>query len=159
MERIEAGVRRVPELDLGQPLPESDPRLLARIRHEIEANGPMPFDRFMAIALYDEDAGYYAGEREAGSNQGEATGGGPGRAGDFLTAPEAHPIFGWTIARRLEPVWRSLGRPARFVIREHGPGSGGLAVGILDGLRRAGAPLLDKVRYQAIDVSPRARHA
>ena len=150
-ERIEAGLRRVPGIDLGQPLPDGDPRLLARIRDEIRASGPMTFARFMEIALYDSEAGYYGGERD------DATGPGPGRGGDFLTAPEGHPIFGWTIARRLEAAWNELDRPPRFVIREHGAGSGALAVGILDGLRRSASPLLDVVRYQAIDVSPRAR--
>jgi SAM-dependent MidA family methyltransferase len=160
-ERVEAGIRRVPGLDLGQPLPESDPRLLARIRSEILASGPMPFDRFVEIALYDPEAGYYGGERKAGADveQVPGTQPGPGREGDFLTAPEGHPIFGWAISRRLEAVWLALGRPDRFVIREHGAGSGAMAVGILDGLRRAGTPLLDKVRYQAIDVSPDARRA
>lgn len=150
-DRVEVGLRRVPGIDLAQPLPESDPRLIARIRNEIRASGPMTFARFMELALYDPEAGYYAGDHE------DAVG--PGRGGDFLTAPEGHPIFGWTIARRLETTWIELDRPARFVIREHGAGSGALAVGILDGLRRSASPLLEAVRYQAIDVSPRARRA
>jgi SAM-dependent MidA family methyltransferase len=146
-ERIEAGLRRVPGLDLARPLPESDPRLLARIREEIEAHGPMPFERFMVIALYDPEAGYYSADREER---------GPGRSGDFLTAPEGHPIFGWAIARRLEALWMELDRPDPFTIREHGAGSGALALGILDGLRRSASPLLAATRYQAIDVSPGA---
>ena len=36
----------------------------------------------------------------------------PGRAGDFLTAPETHPIFGAAIARQLDEVYRRLGSPA-----------------------------------------------
>lgn len=137
------GIRRDPDLAFDAPLPESDPGLLARITDEIRRDGPMTFARFMDLALYDPDAGYYA-----------AGGRGPGRAGDFLTAPEGHPIFGWTIARELEEVWRRLGEPARFVIREHGAGSGALAHGILDGLRRSQSPLLAAIRYQAIEVSP-----
>jgi SAM-dependent MidA family methyltransferase len=139
--RIEAGVRRVPGLDLAAPLPESDPRLLANIADEIRGRGPMTFARFMELALYDPEAGYYM------------SGEGPGREGDFLTAPEGHPIFGWTIARELEAVWQRLDRPVRFVVREHGAGSGALAFGILDGLRRSGSALLEILRYQAIEVS------
>jgi len=149
-DRIETGVRRVAGLDLAEPLPESDPRLLERIRDEIRASGPMTFARFMDIALYDREAGYYTEDREER---------GPGRSGDFLTAPEGHPIFGWTIARRLETLWADLDRPDPFVIREHGAGSGALAVGILVGLRRKASPLLDAIRYQAIDVSPRTARA
>ena len=149
---VQAGVRRVPELDLGAGLPPSDRALLPRIRDEIAAAGPMTFARFMELALYDPDAGYYATGGEAGDA-------GPGRAGDFLTAPEAHPIFGWTIARRLERLWDELARPGRFVVREHGAGGGALAVAVLHGLRRTNSPLLDAIRYQAIDVSPRATTA
>lgn len=151
-ERIEVGVRRVANLDRTAPLPDGEPRLLERIRGEISATGPMSFARFMELALYDPATGYYAASYATGA-------GGPGRAGDFLTAPEGHPIFGWTIARRLEQVWEELDRPAEFVVREHGAGSGGLAVGILDGLRRSGSPLLEVVRYQPIETSEPARRA
>jgi SAM-dependent MidA family methyltransferase len=140
---IVLGLRRVPELEPDAPLPQSDPRLVERIVAEIRAGGPVPFARFMEIALYDPEAGYYM----SGAT-------GPGRHGDFLTAPEGHPIFGWSIARHLESVWAALDRPSRFVIREHGAGSGALAVGILDGLRRSGSPLLDATAYQAVDVAP-----
>jgi SAM-dependent MidA family methyltransferase len=140
---LDVSLRRVTELDIEAPLPEGDPRLVAKIRAEIQAAGPMTFARFMELALYDPEAGYYTSGRA----------GGPGRTGDFLTAPESHPIFGWTIARRLEQVWADLGHPDRFVIREHGSGSGALAVGILGGLRRAGSPLLRAVRYQGVEIS------
>ena len=137
------GLRRVDELDPGAALPESDPRLVAKIASEIRAGGPMAFARFMELALYDPEAGYYT----TGAT-------GPGRHGDFLTAPEGHPIFGWSIARHLESVWDALDRPVHFVVREHGAGSGALAAGILDGLRRSGSALLDAISYQAIDVAP-----
>ena len=155
-ERIEVGLRRVADLRTDAPLPESDPRLLARIRDEIAGRGPMTFARFMEIALYDPEAGYYTrGEDDPA----HAQPGGPGRSGDFLTAPEGHPIFGWTIARRLEQAWLELGRPGEFVVREHGAGRGALAVGILDGLRRSASPLLGAIRYQAVEVSERGSQA
>ncbi|HEX2625906.1 MAG TPA: hypothetical protein VHL56_03280, partial [Candidatus Limnocylindrales bacterium] len=93
MSDIRAGIRRVEELDPTAPLPESDPELVERIREEIAATGPMTFARFMELALYDPERGYYT---RADTEQG------PGRRGDFLTAPEGHPIFGWSIARFLE---------------------------------------------------------
>ena len=134
-------MRRVPEL-APEPLPPSNPVLVERIAAEIQRSGPMPFARFMHRALYEIDEGYY-----------ESADAGPGRTGDFLTAPESHPIFGWTIARHLEEVWARLGRPDRFVVREHGAGTGALAAGILDGLRRSGSELLPALRYQPIDVA------
>ena len=146
---VEVGVRRVSELDPAAPLPRGDPRLVARIADEIRRDGPLSFARFMDIALYDPEAGYYT----AADGADEATTG-PGRAGDFLTAPEGHPIFGWAMARHLDSVWVALDRPARFVVREHGAGTGALAAGILDGLRRSGSPLLEAIRYQPVDAAP-----
>jgi SAM-dependent MidA family methyltransferase len=143
------GLRRVTELDPAAPLPDSDPRLVARITMELREHGAMTFARFMELALYDPEAGYYT----AGSGAGDPETG-PGRGGDFLTAPEGHPIFGWAVARHLESVWDAVGRPDRFVVREHGAGTGALAVGILDGLRRSASPLLESIRYQPIDASP-----
>ena len=39
-----------------------DEELVARIRDEIARDGPITFARFMELALYDPDAGYYRGE-------------------------------------------------------------------------------------------------
>jgi len=146
--RVEVGVRTVPELDPAAPLPDSDPGLVGRITAEIRRDGPMTFARFMEIALYDPESGYYTANRAT-----DEAGTGPGRGGDFLTAPEGHPIFGWALARHLESVWVALDRPARFVVREHGAGTGALAAGILDGLRRADSPLLEAIRYQPVDAA------
>jgi SAM-dependent MidA family methyltransferase len=146
---VEVGLRRVTELDPAAPLPASDPGLLQRIVAEIERDGRMTFARFMELALYDPEAGYYTARR--GTGEGAP---GPGRTGDFLTAPEGHPIFGWAMAHHLESVWIALGRPSRFVVREHGAGTGALAAGILEGLRRSGSELLEGIRYQPTDASP-----
>lgn len=138
MNRFEAGFRR--EV-LGDPddVP-SDPILVERIRAEIEAGGPISFARFMALALYEPGHGYY---RSAEAR--------PGRGGDFLTAPEAHPVFGWTLARQLDELWRVLDRPDPFTLRELGGGSGTLVVAILEGLERAGSPLVARLRYEPLE--------
>ena len=117
------GLRRISALDLD--LVEGDAELEAAIRDEIAATGPMTFARFMELALYHPERGYY---RNAAAR--------PGRDGDFLTAPEAHPIFGQAIARLAIDVWSALGRPATFTIREHGAGSGALAAALVDGSGR-----------------------
>jgi SAM-dependent MidA family methyltransferase len=144
--RAEVGLRRVAGLEPTAPLPDSDPELVDRMRAEIDGHGPLTFARFMELALYEPELGYYT--------RPDAMQGGPGRGGDFLTAPEGHPIFGDAIARQLEAVWEALGRPARFVVREHGAGTGALAAGILDGLRRSRSPLWPAIRYQAVDAAP-----
>jgi len=133
-------LRRVPAGDLDVA---SDPILLAAIRDEIDSTGPLTFARFMEIALYDPERGYY---RAAAAR--------PGRGGDFLTAPEAHPIFGRAIARFVDDLWRGLGRPPRFTIRELGAGTGALAEALLAGLDADGSDALEALRYQAVEVEP-----
>ena len=86
----------------------------------------------MDLALYDPAGGYYRSEEAR-----------PGRAGDFLTAPETHPIFGLTLARFVDDVWQGVGRPDPFVVREHGAGDGALAIAILSGLRASRSGLAE----------------
>jgi SAM-dependent MidA family methyltransferase len=102
----------------------------------------MTFARFMDLALYHPQLGYYATGRR-----------GPGRAADFMTAPESHPIFGWSVAAQLEEVWDRLGRPARFTVREYGAGTGALAAGIVEGLVHTGSPLRAAIRYRVAERS------
>lgn len=117
----------------GDPLARS-------IRDEIGANGPITFARFMERALYDPAYGYYA-----------TSGDRPTRSGDFLTAPELHPIFGATLARQVDEMWQRLGRPDGFVMREFGAGTGALFLGIADGLTSIGSPLANTIRYEPVD--------
>ncbi len=122
--------------------PNGNPRLVELIRTEIEQHGPITFARFMELALYHPEHGYYWTALRAG------------RGGDFLTAPETHPIFGWTLARQLDELWCLLDNPDPFTLREYGPGAGTLAVTLLEGLARTGSPLLDTLRYQPVERSP-----
>jgi SAM-dependent MidA family methyltransferase len=139
MDDIRPGLRREPPTDLSDV--GEDAELLDRIRDEIRATGPMPFARFMELALYAPEGGYY---RAASAR--------PGREGDFITAPELHPIFGQTLSSGIEEIWRRLGEPAPFVLHEHGAGTGTLGLAILNELHRAGSPLLDAIRYAPIEV-------
>ncbi len=127
------------------PDPEAvgeDAELLAAIREEIAEHGPITFARFMERALYEPGHGFYRRPQA-----------GPGLAGaDFLTAPEAHPIFGAAIGRLVEEAWRAMGHPEPFTITEPGAGSGALAAGLLRGLRDLGSPLLPVVRYRPVEV-------
>ena len=51
--------------------------LQQRIRRDIETTGPIPFEVFMQLALYDPDGGFFT----TGKLRSE-------RGGDFLTSPE-----------------------------------------------------------------------
>jgi SAM-dependent MidA family methyltransferase len=138
---ITPDLRREPPTDLAEV--GEDAALVDRIRAEILRDGPIPFARFMELALYDPDGGYY-----------RSTTARPGRGGDFLTAPELHPIFGLTLSRLVAEVWERLGRPRPFTIREYGAGTGTLALALLEGFRTAHPDLAEVVAYGPIEVEP-----
>ena len=128
------------------PDPEAvgeDATLVEALRDEIRRDGPITFAQFMNRALYEPGHGYY---RRAEP--------GPGRAGDFITAPEAHPIFGAAVGRLVAQAWDALGRPSPFRITEPGAGTGALATGLLGGLRDDASPMLDALRYRPLEVEP-----
>ena len=115
------------------------------VRAEIERNGPIPFERFMELALYGAE-GFYT----------KVDGGSAGRRGDFITSPEVGPLFGSVIARYLDAEWERIGRPDPFTVVDAGAGPGTLARSVL-----AAAPdCLGALRYVAVEVSEpqRLRH-
>ncbi len=123
-------------------LAESRSELVEVIRAEIERDGAITFARFMDLALAHPDYGYYLSQDARA-----------GFAGDFLTGPETHRIFGQTLARQIAECWDRLGQPASFVVREEGAGSGTLARDILDGLREERPDVLAAIRYELSDVN------
>ena len=111
--------------------------LQQRIRREIEATGPIPFEVFMELALYDPDGGFFT----TGKLRSE-------RGGDFLTSPEVSTLFGETLARFVDQERERIGQP--FEVVEVAAGSGSL-IGPLMGA-------ID-VRVSAVEASPAAREA
>lgn len=117
------------------------------LREEIAAaGGRIPFARFMEVALYSPEHGYYLSPSRR-----------PGRGGDFLTAPEASAYFGLTLARQIAECWERLGRPAQLDIREYGAGTGVLAYDILAGLSEEPRALAEGVRYRMVEPNPHRR--
>ncbi len=112
------------------------------IRAEIARRGPIPFAAFMGLALGHPAGGYYTGRAVR-----------PTRGGDFLTAPELHPIFGAALARQVAEAWDRLGRPDPFTLVEYGAGAGTLALAILAGLRDDRAPLAGALRYAPVELN------
>jgi SAM-dependent MidA family methyltransferase len=85
------------------------------------AGGWLPFDRYMALALYAPHLGYYA-------NASRKFGTMPGSGSDFVTAPEMTPLFGRALAA---PVGEALRHTGTREIWEFGAGSGALAAQLL----------------------------
>jgi SAM-dependent MidA family methyltransferase len=115
------------------------PAALARLIHAAieRAGGWLPFDRYMALALYAPGLGYY-------SSGGPKFGTLPSSGSDFVTAPELSPLFGRALARQ---VAQALQAAAADEIWEFGAGSGALAGQLLDAL---GASVR---RYTIVDLS------
>ncbi len=102
-----------------------EPRLRARLEDAADEKGFIPFDRFMDVALYADEVGYY--QRSPSPF---------GGAGDFYTAAHVTPLFGAALAERVREVRRQLdpGRPFHLV--ELGSGDGRLLRDCLTQLAR-----------------------
>ena len=119
--------------------------LLARVQQAIRAAGGwLPFDRFMALALYEPGLGYYA---NALPKFGHLPNGIAGQGSDFVTAPELSPLFGHTVARQ---VAQALDATGTNEVWEFGAGTGALARQVLDALAAMGRPV---ARYTIVDLS------
>ena len=123
-----------PVADVPRP---GEMHLLARVADKIRSDGPLPFDAFMQVALYDPDAGYFT----AGALRSHT-------GGDFLTSPEVSPLFGATIAAFVDAEAARIGRVP--IIAEVGAGSGSL-------LRPLVAALKAKESVWAVEVARSAR--
>jgi SAM-dependent MidA family methyltransferase len=117
------------------------PRIAAAIA---QAGGWLPFDRYMAIALYEPGLGYYA-------NASRKFGDLPESGSDFITAPELSPLFGQALARQVAQALAASGTTEVF---EFGAGSGALADSVIRALDALGQPL---TRYTIIDLSSTLR--
>ena len=104
------------------------------------AGGWLPFDRFMALALYAPGMGYYAGELPK-------FGAMPQTGSDFVTAPELTPLFGQTLAVQVQ---EALERTGTDEVWEFGAGSGALALQLLDALAEMGTAVRC---YTIVDLS------
>lgn len=109
---------------------------LDHLREHLSKHGAIPFVDFMQQALYAPHWGYYTRSRSP-----------LGASGDFITAPELTPLFGYTLAQQCEQVLQHLNKPILF---EFGAGSGQLCVDILTHLEQRDAlPLA----YHILEVS------
>lgn len=101
----------------------------------VSADGPIPFERFMEMALYDPRGGFFTGTQLRSQ-----------KAGDFLTSPEVSDLFGATMASMVAAERVRVGEPFRLV--EVAAGSGSLLVPLL---------AVEPVEAWAIEISPPAR--
>lgn len=116
-------------------------RLKAHIVSELAASGGwLPFDRFMALALYTPGLGYYA-------NDTVKFGVMPQGGSDFVTAPELSPWFGRALGHQVAQALQATGTQD---VWEFGAGTGALALQVLTQLDAEGC---GDVTYHIVDLS------
>jgi SAM-dependent MidA family methyltransferase len=116
------------------------------ILEEIRRHRAIPFSRFMELALYHPELGYYSCEREKF-----------GRSGDFYTASDIHAIYGRLIARQFAEMWRALGSPDEIEVVELGPGRGLFAQDLLAWADKKFPEFARALHYSLVESSPALR--
>ncbi len=104
-----------------------NPRFLELVCSEIKAaGGALPFDRYMELALYHPQFGYY-------THPGKRI----GKDGDFITSVSTGRCFGMLLARHLAtPIRRLAVSGGDLLLVEPGAESGDLAVDMMNELAR-----------------------
>ncbi|WP_343721734.1 class I SAM-dependent methyltransferase [Herbaspirillum seropedicae] len=135
-------------MQLQLPEPGEDAQAASHtLQHQIAgeiaaAGGWISFQRYMELALYAPQVGYYSG----GSAK-------LGKEGDFTTAPEISPLYGATLASLAAEVI-AASPSVDNVLLEFGAGTGKLAHDILTELQaRAALPQ----RYFIVEISAQLR--
>jgi SAM-dependent MidA family methyltransferase len=117
----------------------------AIIGKEVAQRGFISFGRFMELALYCPNFGYY-----------EHLNASPGRRGDFFTSVSVSGLFGELLASRFAEWLGELPGDGRQIM-EAGAHDGQLAVDILDWLKTNRSDLFEGVQYWILEPSARRR--
>ncbi len=115
--------------------------LKEKIIEKIKAEGPINFETFMEIALYDRESGYYMRDNTK-----------IGICGDFYTSSHLHPIFGAMLGKQMEEMRGLIECQDVFNIVEIGAGMGHLAKDMLEYLRERGK--LEQFNYYIVEMNP-----
>jgi len=124
---------------------ESKETLVTWMTKSILRDGPLSFEKFMGLALYHPQFGYYTAPESH-----------PGRKGDFFTSVSVGACFGQLLADYVQQVWERQDQPVSFAVLEQGANTGQLATDILNTLRDDYPSCYEAVHYFADDKSARA---
>ncbi|OGW40970.1 MAG: hypothetical protein A2Y97_03280 [Nitrospirae bacterium RBG_13_39_12] len=115
--------------------------LKQKIIDNIKKEGPITFEVFMEMALYEPGLGYYASDNTE-----------IGRAGDFYTSQHVHSIFGTMLGKQIEEMREAMSEVDDFVVVEFGAGEGYMCKDILDYLNKRN--LLQTISYVLVEINP-----
>ena len=125
-------------------------QLIAAIVSEMTRTGPITFARFMELALYHPQFGYYVRPVDPETER-------IGWSGDFYTSSDVHPFLGEALAKQAQQIDSFLGYPDPFTVVEMGPGKGLLARDFLATCRSLDDSFASRLRYVLIERSPAMR--
>ena len=109
---------------------------------EIAEKGSMTFARFMEVALYHPEFGYYTAPQAAQRI---------GRGGDFYTSVSVGETFGALLAHQFTEMWEAMGKPFQFNLLELGAHRGQLAEDVQGWIERMRPEFLAALRYETRD--------
>lgn len=103
----------------------------------------MSFERYMQLALYHDNLGYYTrGEQNIG------------KEGDFITSVSVGHSFGTILAHRIHDYWQKLNKPAGFHLIELAANNGQLSFDILSETERSFPDLYHTLSYHICEHLP-----
>ncbi len=122
--------------------------IFEKISAKVRAEGVIPFARFMELALYCPDCGFYEKEKDN-----------VGKGGDFFTSVSVGELFGQLLAFQfndwLDAQDETRTTPLRIV--EAGAHDGQLARDVLTWLRDRRPETFDRLQYYIVEPSARRR--
>lgn len=123
------------------PAESPEARIARKLTERIRSEGVIPVSAFMAEALFDPVAGFYATKDPLGAGA------------DFITAPEISQMFGEVIGLWAAQAWIDIGSPGHVQLIELGPGKGTLMHDILR-TARVVPGFLNAVEVTLVEASP-----
>jgi SAM-dependent MidA family methyltransferase len=121
--------------------------IIGIIEDELALRGAVSFARFMELALYCPNFGYYERPEES-----------PGQRGDYFTSVSVGPLFGQLLASRFAG-WLAAMSTGTHQILEAGAHDGQLARDILRRLKADQPGVLESLEYWILEPSPRRRQS
>lgn len=129
-------------------------QLIQTIQSEIRQRGCLTFARFMELALYDPQFGYYMTSRSQENDPLGTERDRIGWSGDFYTASDVTPLLAKAIFKQIQEVDALLKYPGELTIVEMGGGKGLLAKEILRECEKVSPETLSRFTYILVECSP-----
>ena len=111
------------------------------LKRLIKSEGRITFARYMDVALYHPEFGYYCTDKPK-----------IGKDGDYYTGPDVHPFMGQVLGAQLITMWKILGNE-EFCIVEMGAGKGLMAFDILKYIKENAQEFYKRLTYIIIEKS------